>query len=304
MGVAYTGTRDEPVVASSGNTPTFAGDLTTVSAFYAARSLRRFTTVALLLASSGSTVGDAAVAENALGAVFIHTGSGWFMHGTPRYADAAARDAALTAPVAGWRARITTELFDRQWVAAGVWAPAGPPSTLLDPSSVAGTGVTESGGTATLAGAATAGTINGVFSAAYGFEQYLVDYDLTTAGAGSINMFLTLAGAAAATAYDNQRDTSISNVSATVRTANVTSAQVDTIGIAARHKGTIILTNPHLAAETEFLSDYSVRDATYTTASGTGRTKGRHRTATAYDGVRLEASTGTMAGTIKVFGIL
>lgn len=115
MGVAYTGDRGEPVVASSGNTPTFAGDMTSISEFFAARSLRRFSTVAALLASAGSELGDWAVAENAPGAYFAHTGAGWFMHGVPRFADVAARNAALAAPVAGWRSRVVTEDFDREW---------------------------------------------------------------------------------------------------------------------------------------------------------------------------------------------
>lgn len=117
MGVAFTGTRDEPVVASSGNTPTFASDLTEISEFFAERSLRRFTTVVALLASSGSGSSEWAVAENAPGAYFVNNGSGWFMHGVARFADAAARNAVLTAPAAGWRALTVDDAVE--WVYSG-----------------------------------------------------------------------------------------------------------------------------------------------------------------------------------------
>ena len=305
MGVAYTGTRDQPVVASSGNTPTFAADMTDISAFFAVRSARRFSTVAALLASSGSALGDLAVAENAIGAFFMHTGSGWTMQGVPRYADAAARNAALTAPAVGWRSRVTTELFDRQWTAAGTWDPDGPPRTLMDPGSVGGTDVTESLGTTTLGASATFARVSGVFSAAHGFERYLIEYNLVTSAAAGINLLMDAAGVPSEANYDNQRDTSVSTTVATVRTAANAAGQVDVISLAgARHRGAIILRNPASAIETEFWNDYTVMDAAYGTSAGAGYTRGRHRLATAYDGFRLQAVSGNLTGPIRVFGLL
>lgn len=104
MVVAYTGTQDEPVIVAG--SPTFEADMEAITAFFAARSLRRFSTVALLLASSGSATDAVAVATNAPGALFRYNGSGWDMHGVAVFADAAARTTALSAPKNGWRSRL------------------------------------------------------------------------------------------------------------------------------------------------------------------------------------------------------
>jgi len=77
MGVSFSGGRGEPVVGSTGNPPTFSGDLTTISEFFAKRSLRRFTTLAGLLASAGVTPGDLAVADDTPGVLYQWDVSGW-----------------------------------------------------------------------------------------------------------------------------------------------------------------------------------------------------------------------------------
>jgi hypothetical protein len=119
MAITSNGTRDQPQVASSGNTPDFAADLTGVSDFFAVRSLRRFSTVALLLASSGSSTDDYAVATNAPGAFWRNTGSGWTMYGVAHFADAAARSTAITAPAAGMLSYLLdtkiTYVYDSAW---------------------------------------------------------------------------------------------------------------------------------------------------------------------------------------------
>ena len=77
MGVAYTGDRGQPVVASEGNTPTFGADLTAIAAFAAKGSFRRFTTLVSLLATDGVAAGDLAVADDAPGRVHEWDGTDW-----------------------------------------------------------------------------------------------------------------------------------------------------------------------------------------------------------------------------------
>ena len=77
MGVAFTGDRGEPVVASAGNLPTFGADLTTISEFFAERSLRRFTTLTGLQASTGVTPGDLAAADDTPELLYQWDGSDW-----------------------------------------------------------------------------------------------------------------------------------------------------------------------------------------------------------------------------------
>ena len=77
MGVAYTGDRGQPVVASEGNTPTFGADLTAIAAFAAKSSFRRFTTLVSLLATDGVTPGDLAVADDAPSRVHEWDGTSW-----------------------------------------------------------------------------------------------------------------------------------------------------------------------------------------------------------------------------------
>lgn len=118
------GTKDQPQFASSGNPPTFAADLTLLSDFYASRSFRTFTTVALMKSASGKAAGDFAAATNAPEAVFRYNGSTWDMIGVARFTTSSARSTAMAAPETGWTSRIDTERFDRRWNGSA-WKPVG-----------------------------------------------------------------------------------------------------------------------------------------------------------------------------------
>lgn len=254
-------------------------------------------------------IGDV-ITVNALQAMFGWTGSSWVQLTTAKFATRASLDTEYAKASAAYRvngamARVTTEYFDRQRQNS-IWNPVGPPRSLLVPGSVGGTGVTTSDGVTTITGAsATVALISGLLNSAHGFERYLIEYDLTTSAAAGINLLMDLAGSPSVADYDNQRDTSISTTVATVRTAANSAAQVDVISVAgARHRGQIILRNPATAVSTEFWNDYTVMDAAYGVTSGAGYTRGRHDVATAYDGFRLQAVSGDLSGTIKVYGLL
>ncbi len=85
-------------------------------------ALQPFATVALLLASTGSSADDYAVAANAPGAFWRHTGSGWTMYGVAHFADVSARSTAITAPAVGMRSKRANvdfeEIYTTEWVPA------------------------------------------------------------------------------------------------------------------------------------------------------------------------------------------
>lgn len=64
----------------------------------------------------GSAItGQAALVLTTPGAWWQWDGSDWQMRGVAQFADGTARDSALTSPEVGWRSRLATEDFDREW---------------------------------------------------------------------------------------------------------------------------------------------------------------------------------------------
>lgn len=93
MGVTNTGTRSNPQAIATGVSPTFAADMDAISDFFAARSLREFTTVALMVSSTGSAANEWAKADNAPGAMYYSDGTRWHLGNQPTVANASARNA-------------------------------------------------------------------------------------------------------------------------------------------------------------------------------------------------------------------
>lgn len=122
MGFANTGTRGEPFVASSGNPPTFAADLSGISTFFASRSFREFATVAAMVASTGSGANEWAKCDNAPGALYYNDGTRWHLGNTPVVANATARSALFTGtlqPDQGSGVMMTDTGID--WVFYATW---------------------------------------------------------------------------------------------------------------------------------------------------------------------------------------
>lgn len=242
------------------------------------------------------------------GALFFWAGTAWEQLSVAKFASTAARDTAYAKAsaayrVTGARSRVTTEGFVRVYGPTLTWVPDGFQQLPVKPTGVVGG--TESLGIVTVTAAATAVRLDGIFNAAHGFPRYRIGFDLITSAAAGLNIRLAAGGVVATTAYDNQRDTSINASIATTPTSSVGEFQGVPFGIAGGNaRGTVVLENPHLAAPTRFLSDFTVMDASYSAASGSGRTNGRHRTATAYDGINFSPPSGNLtSGTITVEGL-
>ena len=181
-------------------------------------------------------------------------------------------------------------------------AVATPPGTsLVIPSSIAGSGVALSGGKVT-ATAATAISINGCFTSTY--DNYVVIFDLVPSASGTPNPTLRLAGTDATTAYDSQRF-SISNTTvAAAQSLNASNwVSSDGKGIAGgRFSGELKLYGPAIAAATAASIENNLTANPMTAACALIRGTFIHRTATAYDGLTITMSTGNATGTVRVYG--
>lgn len=293
------GTRDQPQFASSGNTPDFAADLTVVSDFFAPRALRRFTTVALLLASSGSNTDDYAVATNAPGALFRNTGAGWRMYGVPEFADSAARATALSAPVAGWRSRLLDTGLDYIY-SGSAWVIAG---AVIPTAGVTGSGssvsVDPATGVVTFTNALTL-TLDGL-SADY--REFEIDYVCKGTAATLLLNLRTAVPADVSTNYDHTTNLARNAGVASATTAAATSWPV--MSIANTHMmGKITLANLGAALETMAIINAGVHSnpAVQNATNGVVQVFGTHRDATAYAGVKLTFSAA-QSGTLRLRGL-
>jgi hypothetical protein len=168
---------------------------------------------------------------------------------------------------------------------------------LLTPTSVAGTGVSLSGGKITFS-AATAISVNGVFSSLY--DAYRINMT-TTAGSvdGLWNLRMRLAGTdnSGATAY---RFSILQSASAGAwlnlnQSAGTSSISVGYKTTSARAHSIINVYGPAQASPTGFsvLGQYAGNPYT----GG-----GEHDVSTAYDGFSILSASGNFTGTLQVYG--
>jgi hypothetical protein len=167
---------------------------------------------------------------------------------------------------------------------------------LVSPTSIANSGgsASASGGEVSFTGVSSV-SLNGVFSSAY--ENYSMQVILTGSAGGDFRIRLRDAGSDAATNYKAQRLYAQSSTVATYADGTTTSARIGEIGTS---KGCIIanIYQPNAADATLF---NSLQTNTVTSAfldlAGCS-----HSTATAYTGFTVFPNSGTITGTIRVYG--
>ena len=174
---------------------------------------------------------------------------------------------------------------------------------LITPTSVAGTGVTLSGGKVSFS-AATSVSVNGCFTATY--DNYALVADFTAASANNaISLRLRVGGVDATTNYAGVR----------LYTLNTTvGADIDPTGTDEWYVTATNSTRP--TSDTHLYCNGPAKAAitTYTAHSfGSGGSgggslyqfllAGNHTTTTAYDGFTIFTDTGTFAGTLRVYGL-
>lgn len=171
---------------------------------------------------------------------------------------------------------------------------------LLTPTSVVG-GTIGTYGAVSFAGASSV-SLDGVFTAEY--DWYEIEFNITTSGTASLQLVLRLAGTDATTGYDTQRTTMVNATLASAQSLNAGNFVMTSPIMAGRHSGTVKLYDPALAVATTGTILALITPNPMTTSGGTFVGGPQHRTATGYDGFTVAPSTGTITGTIRVYGLI
>lgn len=171
--------------------------------------------------------------------------------------------------------------------------------TAIIPTSVAGTGVTVGASGKVSFTASTSISLNGIFTSTY--DHYKVEIYTTAASTAVLRVVLRSAGTDATAAnydytllYANSGSPSSATVAANANwtlNASISSTVM---------KHNLELTNPFLASMTTAIG----RSVAYASAVAPliGHFGGGHRLSTSYDGLTFTASTGSLTGTIRVYG--
>tara|TARA_R110000823_G_scaffold21774_1_gene65665 strand:- start:55 stop:969 length:915 start_codon:yes stop_codon:yes gene_type:complete len=179
------------------------------------------------------------------------------------------------------------------WTVAGSGTASG--MDLITPTSVAGTGVTLSGGKVIYSVASTV-SINGCFTSTY--DNYLIFvngfHSIETVG----QIRLRLAGAdSSAASYQNQRFSARGVTLEGTSQTGVTSGQVTASSTSDKNAFRLDMFGPALAQNTKYISHCDF---------GSDKVEiygGGHIVATAYDGFTLFPTSGTMTGSLRIYGL-
>lgn len=210
------------------------------------------------------------------------------------FANASARDLALTSPSVGWLTQLDSEEFIRRWDGAK-WIPFGATEYPVAPT-ISGAGASlSSTGLVVLTGS-TGVSMNGLS----GYRKLSLDIDITATGSGgSMEMWLRTASADDTGANYDLRVIS----AATVDPAPVSTTEAQT------EWGAIIFGTTMFTAQIDLygLSDSAVTRGNVTTTSyfASAAPQGifgnlSHRATTAYDGITIKPTSGTLTGTVRV----
>lgn len=250
--------------------------------------VRHFTSQAALNLATGMLTGYVAVVDTIPGALFVYDGTAWQMFGIPRFATATARDAAITAPLAGWLSRVTAEMFNRLYQGSA-WRPE-PERFAKVPSSVVN-GTPSAGGLITSTAQSTV-SVNDVFDA--DADDYVMIADVTLSSSSAVSYRLRASGTDAATGYDTQRLIALGTSVQGIQALNDVQGLTTGIGTAGRHVFEMLISKPALAKETLVLPVGISTPNPMTVSQGLTVIGGQHRTATAYSGLTLLVSSGTL----------
>ena len=218
------------------------------------------------------------------------------------FASAAARTTAIPSPTDGQYSYLQDTNTTQFWNGSA-WQTAGlmPGLNLVTPTSIA-----NSGGSASATGGAVTFTVvnsvslNGVFTS--GYENYfLMVNKVVGSTASDLNMRLRVAGTdASGSNYTHQNLVAAATTVAGGRLGPITSNQIAILRTSAQG-GDISLNmfRPQLAAQTNYATNPG-----YDTESNARMNLyvGNHSLSTSYDGLTLIPSSGTLTGTIRVYG--
>lgn len=173
--------------------------------------------------------------------------------------------------------------------------------TGIIPTSVAGTGVSVgANGSVTFTGAS-AVSLNGCFTTSY--DNYIAVLVITgiTGGAPVISARVRASGTDLTTSYDRLRISSSSSTSTVTTVAGVTQLDVSDNSVGNVGKTRFEFISPNLTTQTNILANSSY----YNTASGAlikNELEGWVRNTLQYDGFTVFPASGTITGTLRVYG--
>jgi hypothetical protein len=139
-----------------------------LEALFKSTALRQFPTQAAMIAATDADAGNIAQVATIPGAYFVRSGTTWLMQGIPAFANVGARDAAITAPIAGYRVKLLDRGYEQIHTGA-VWVGAGG-LVRIKPTSVTGGTINADGVVDVPAG--TLVTLNGIFNS--DFDAYKI----------------------------------------------------------------------------------------------------------------------------------
>jgi len=139
---------------------------------------------------------------------------------------------------------------------------------------------------------------NNVFTSAY--RNYTIKFTSTASTGVGLYMKLRVGGVSASTNY-NYQALSVSSTSVTgVRVGSSTYAEIGSIAVQ-ESAATLNLYNPAVAVATNFDATTAYNSAAFTSPVSYLYT-GNHSTATAYDGIEIYPSSGTLTGSYTIYG--
>lgn len=197
--------------------------------------------------------------------------------------------------------KITAALFNELVLAVNLMG-----SQSVAPTSVAGTGVSvdPASGVVTFS-AASSVTVNGCFTA--DFANYELDWDIpTTSSNNNLTFQLRASGSTATTAYDRLTNGGTGAVSTSTVANNLNQASWQVAAATtAQHFSVLRLFRPFVAVPTDGIltGNGTTNPPTAATTFAIQQSHVYHRTATAYHGFVLTASTGTITGTLRIKGL-
>ena len=193
-----------------------------------------------------------------------------------------------------------------RWIKGGsAWVSMEPvvaASTIVTPTSVAGTGVSLTNARVDAAASASI-IVNGAFTS--DFRRYVIEGRLVSSAASDVTMQLRAGGVTnTAAVYDLvNRFRGLNATASAAQGAAGTAWTITPTAIAGTHIFRLVVDGPALAAATIVQSTATSVSSVLSTSDAVAVLGYQHRTASAYDGFVITAASGNVTGTLTITGL-
>lgn len=193
---------------------------------------------------------------------------------------------------------VDTATGARYWFDGTIWLLNAPGLNAVVPTAVSGATVS----VATISFSGSSGvSVNGVFTSR--FRNYLIKLTYTCSTQARMSMRLRASGTDAAGATDYKNQYILNNTDSALSTSLEQITQWNlSAGTGTRHSTDVELFNPQRAQPTDIMAR-SITLANPSISALSTLLSGQHVLSTAYDGLRLVPSAGTVTGELTVYGL-